>query len=79
MPEPQVVTIGPSRSTPARPKAAFSSAAGRRPPGPFISSGIAAAVTALALARLGHWHAAVYDGSWTEWGAHSETPVVTGS
>ena len=41
-------------------------------------SGIAAAVAALALARLGHWNAAVYDGSWTEWGAHPETPVVTG-
>ncbi len=41
-------------------------------------SGIAAAVAALALARLGHWDAAVYDGSWTEWGAHPHTPVVVG-
>jgi thiosulfate/3-mercaptopyruvate sulfurtransferase len=41
-------------------------------------SGIAAAVAALALARLGHWNAAVYDGSWAEWGAHPYTPVVAG-
>jgi thiosulfate/3-mercaptopyruvate sulfurtransferase len=42
-------------------------------------SGIAASLAALGLARLNHWNAAVYDGSWTEWGAHAEAPVVTGS
>lgn len=41
-------------------------------------SGITAAVVALALARLGRWDAAVYDGSWTEWGGRSDVPVVTG-
>jgi thiosulfate/3-mercaptopyruvate sulfurtransferase len=41
-------------------------------------SGIAASVAALGLARLNHWNAAVYDGSWTEWGAHASAPVVTG-
>jgi len=41
-------------------------------------SGLTAAVLALGLARLGHGDAAVYDGSWTEWGGRADTPVVTG-
>lgn len=41
-------------------------------------SGVTAAVIALALARLGKWDAAVYDGSWTEWGGREDTPIVTG-
>ena len=41
-------------------------------------SGVSAAVIALALARLGHSDAAIYDGSWSEWGARNDTEVVTG-
>ncbi len=41
-------------------------------------SGLTAAVIALALARIGRWDAAIYDGSWTEWGGREDTPVVTG-
>ena len=41
-------------------------------------SGITAAMIALALARLGRWDAAVYDGAWAEWGAREDAPVVTG-
>jgi thiosulfate/3-mercaptopyruvate sulfurtransferase len=41
-------------------------------------SGVSAATLALALAVLGHDRAAVYDGSWTEWGGRDDTPVATG-
>lgn len=41
-------------------------------------SGITASVVALALFRLGQPRSAVYDGSWTEWGGLTDTPVVTG-
>ena len=41
-------------------------------------SGVTAALAALALARLGREDIAVYDGSWTEWGGRTDTPVVTG-
>lgn len=42
-------------------------------------SGVTASVLALALARLGRHDAAVYDGSWTEWGGREDTKVVTGA
>ena len=41
-------------------------------------SGITAAVVTLALETLGHTDNRLYDGSWTEWGGFSDTPVVTG-
>ncbi|KAA8527190.1 hypothetical protein F0562_008581 [Nyssa sinensis] len=47
---------------------------------PFVTScgtGVTACILALGLHRLGKSDVAVYDGSWTEWGAHSETPIST--
>ncbi len=41
-------------------------------------SGVTAAVITLALETLGHTDNRLYDGSWTEWGGRSDTPVATG-
>ncbi|MGE3867250.1 MAG: 3-mercaptopyruvate sulfurtransferase, partial [Hyphomonadaceae bacterium] len=41
-------------------------------------SGVSAATLALAFARIGKWDVPVYDGSWTEWGAKPDVPVVSG-
>jgi thiosulfate/3-mercaptopyruvate sulfurtransferase len=40
-------------------------------------SGVTAGAVALALYQLGREDVAVYDGSWSEWGARSDTPVAT--
>jgi len=40
-------------------------------------SGVTASVLALALFQLGRSDVAVYDGSWSEWGSRSDTPIET--
>jgi thiosulfate/3-mercaptopyruvate sulfurtransferase len=48
--------------------------------GPVVTScgsGVTASTLALALYRLGRDDVAVYDGSWSEWGGRSDTPVET--
>ena len=42
-------------------------------------SGVNAAITWLALEAIGKEPAALYDGSWSEWGSNEELPVATGA
>jgi thiosulfate/3-mercaptopyruvate sulfurtransferase len=48
----------------------------KRPIVTTCGSGVTAATLSMALARLGAPDAPVYDGSWTEWGGRSDTPVA---
>ena len=62
-------------------RAAFA-AAGVDPDAPVVTScgsGVTAAVLNLALETLGSRQHRLYDGSWTEWGGATDTPVVIGS
>ncbi len=55
--------------------------AGVDPRAPVVTtcgSGVTASIVSLALAVLGQTNAAVYDGSWAEWGQPGDTPVETG-
>jgi len=52
--------------------------AGVNPQRPIITtcgSGVAACLVSLGLYLIGHEDAAVYDGSWSEWGAREDTPI----
>jgi thiosulfate/3-mercaptopyruvate sulfurtransferase len=48
-----------------------------RPIATTCGSGVTAGTLALALYQLGRDDVAVYDGSWSEWGGRSDTPVET--
>jgi len=60
-------------------KTAFAHVDLSRPIVTTCGSGVTASVLAVALARLGRFDVAVYDGSWTEWGGRTDTAVVTGA
>jgi thiosulfate/3-mercaptopyruvate sulfurtransferase len=49
-----------------------------RPVVTSCGSGVTACAVAFALHLIGHPGAAVYDGSWSEWGLPGDTPVETG-
>ena len=56
-------------------------AAGIDPSEPVVTtcgSGVTASMLALSLAVLGQTNAAVYDGSWAEWGKDEGLPIATG-
>jgi thiosulfate/3-mercaptopyruvate sulfurtransferase len=48
----------------------------QRPIVTTCASGITSCVVALGLYLLGHTTAAVYDGSWAEWGLAEDTPAI---
>ena len=49
-----------------------------RPVVTSCGSGVTAAIVSLALDIAGAKETALYDGSWSEWGAHADAPVETG-
>jgi thiosulfate/3-mercaptopyruvate sulfurtransferase len=62
---------------PAQLRAVFDAVNLDRPIVTTCGSGLTAAILMLALDEIGAQNVAVYDGSWTEWGARPQAPVVT--
>lgn len=80
LPHAQLMTSDGAMKPEADLKAAFE-AAGVDLSQPIVTtcgSGVTASVLALGLAAIGRSDVAVYDGSWSEWGAQDDCPVVAG-
>jgi thiosulfate/3-mercaptopyruvate sulfurtransferase len=61
-----------------RARFAASGVDGARPLVTSCGSGVTACILTLGLLIAGLPEAAVYDGSWSEWGGRSDTPVEVG-
>lgn len=75
--DPQTRTVLPAAAIEAQFRAL-----GLTPETPVVTScgsGVTACVLAFGLHLIGWREAAVYDGSWSEWGQPGDTPVATGS
>ncbi len=61
-------------------RARFASAGvdGTRPVVTSCGTGVSAAILTLGMHLAGLPEGALYDGSWTEWGARADTPKATG-
>lgn len=65
---------------PAKTLADMIAAAGIDPQKPVVAScgsGVTAAIVSLGLYLTGHPRAAIYDGSWSDWGSRDDTPAET--
>ncbi len=75
--DPKARTVLPAETIEARLKAA---GLGRdRPVVASCGSGVSACVIAFGMHLVGWPDAAIYDGSWSEWGLPGDTPVATGA
>jgi thiosulfate/3-mercaptopyruvate sulfurtransferase len=80
VPSTSLVNSDGTLKSPAELMAIFQ-AAGIDPKAPVVTtcgSGVTASILSLALAVIGQTNAAVYDGSWAEWGADGGPPIATG-
>ena len=73
--DPDTATVRPAAELSAR--LADSGIDTNRPVVTTCGSGVTACVLALAMHLTGKDDVAIYDGSWTEWGGRSDTPVET--
>ncbi len=81
LPHNELLAIGGTMLQPAalRTRLAFSGVDGSRPVVTTCGTGVTAAVINLALVVAGLPAAALYDGSWAEWGSRSDTPKALGA